>query len=164
MVHRYRDGVVPGRGAVPGRSVVPGGGVVSGRGVVSGGGEGRAGDPGAGRLLAACERAPGLVDAALDEFDFRAAADAAWDIVDQANRYIEDVRPWHLARAQPCDPAAAQLDAALAVLIHACRCLARELAPFVPATAAKVAAHCAPSGSSGRLPAPEPVFPRLDAA
>src|SRR5437588_5173219 len=63
MVHRYRGGAVPG------------------------GAEDPAADPGAGRLLAACQRAPGLVDAALGDFDFRAAADAAWDIGDEANRY-----------------------------------------------------------------------------
>jgi methionyl-tRNA synthetase len=138
MVHRYRGGAVPG------------------------GAEGPAADPGAGRLLAACQRAPGLVDAALGDFDFRAAADAAWDIVDEANRYIEDVRPWQLAQAQPRDPAAAaRLDAALAVLIRACRCLAGQLAPFVPATAARVAAQCTPAGPPGQLPERDPVFARL---
>ncbi len=140
MVHRYRAGVLPG-----------------------GGGQGRAGGPGAGRLRAACERAPGLVDAALADFDFRAAADATWQIVDQANRYIEDVRPWQLARSQH-GPAAARLDAALALLIGACRCVAGQLAPLVPATAARVAAQCTPAGPLGKLPDPEPVFGRLATA
>jgi len=141
MVHRYRGGVVPGGGA------------------------GGAAGPGAGRLLAACEQAPGLIDTALDGFDFRAAADAAWHIVDQANLYIEGIRPWHLARTEHDDPGAApRLDATLRALVHACRCLASELTPFIPATAAKVAAQCTPSVPSGMLPAPEPVFPRLIAA
>ena len=130
MVHRYRAGVVP-----------------------SGGGQGRAGGPGAGRLRAACERAPGLVDAALGDFDFRAAADAAWEIVDQANRYIEDVRPWQLARSQH-GPAAARLDAALALLIGACRCVACQLAPLVPATAARVAAQCTRPARWASCPTP----------
>jgi methionyl-tRNA synthetase len=140
MVHRYRGGVVPE-------------------------GAGWARDADARRLADACERAPGLADAALGDFDFRAAADAAWDIVDQANRYIEHVRPWQLARVQPGDPAAAaQLDGALALLVHACRCLAGRLAPFVPFTADRVAVQCRPVGPAGRLPDPVPVFPRLDAA
>ena len=160
MVHRYRAGVVPdGEGRA---GVVPGGG--QGRaGVVPGGGQGRAGDPGAGRLRAACERAPDLVDAALGDFDFRAAADAAWEIVDQANRYIEDVRPWQLAGSQH-GPAATRLDDALALLIRACRCLAGQLAPLVPGTAARVAVQCTPAGPLGKLPDPEPVFPRLATA
>ena len=159
MVHRYRAGVVPGGEGRAG--VVPGG---EGRaGVAPGGGQGRAGDPGAGRLRAACERTPGLVDAAFGDFDFRAAADAAWEIVDQANRYIEDVRPWQLAGSQH-GPAAARLDDALALLIRACRCLAGQLAPLVPGTAARVAAQCTPAGPLGKLPDPEPVFPRLATA
>jgi methionyl-tRNA synthetase len=155
MVHRYRGGVVPG-------DVVPCEGADLG-GADPGGGEGWAGDPGAGRLLAACEQAPGLVDVALGGFDFRAAADAIWDIVDAANRYIEDVRPWQLARSHR-NPEAARLDAALALLVHACRCLAGQLAPFVPDTAARVAAQCTPAGPLGRLPEAEPVFPRLATA
>jgi methionyl-tRNA synthetase len=140
MVHRYRGGVVPD-------------------------GTSGARDAGARRLAEACERAPGLADAALGDFDFRAAADAAWDIVDQANRYIEHVRPWQLARAQPGDlAAAARLDAVLALLIRACRCLAVELSPFVPSTSARIAAQCAPAGPSGRLPEPEPSFPRIQSA
>jgi len=155
MVHRYRGGVVPG-GVVPGEGADLGG-------ADPGGGEGWAGDPGAGRLLAACEQAPGLVDAALGGFDFRAAADAIWDIVDAANRYIEDVRPWQLARSQR-NPEAGSLDAALALLVRACRCLAGQLAPFVPDTAARVAAQCTPAGLLGQLPEAEPVFPRLATA
>jgi methionyl-tRNA synthetase len=155
MVHRYRGGVVPG-------DVVPAEGADLG-GVDPGGGEGWAGDPGAGRLLAACEQAPGLVDAALGGFDFRAAADAIWDIVDAANRYIEDVRPWQLARSHR-HPEAARLDAVLALLVHACRCLAGQLASFVPDIAARLAAQCTPADLSGRLPEPEPVFPRIQPA
>jgi methionyl-tRNA synthetase len=139
MVHRYRGGVVPD-------------------------GTSGARDAGARRLAEACEQAPGLADAALGDFDFRAAADAAWDIVDQANRYIEHVRPWQLARAQPDDLAAARLDAVLALLIRACRCLAAQLSPFVPSTAARIAAQCAPADPSGRLPEPEPAFPRIQSA
>jgi methionyl-tRNA synthetase len=140
MVHRYRGGVVP-----DGTSGAP--------------------DASARRLADACQRAPGLADAALGDFDFRAAADASWDIVDQANRYIEHVRPWQLARAQPDDlAAAARLNAVLALLIRACRCLAAELSPFVPSTAARIAAQCAPADPSGRLPEPEPAFPRIQSA
>ena len=131
MVHRYRDGVVPGDGAVTA-------------------------DPGAGELAELCLRVPGQVDEALDGYDFRAATAAVWQIVDAANRYIERAAPWRLDRA------GTRLDAVLATAIGACRCLAAQLAPFVPGTAAKVAAQCWPvlDGPAG-LPAAEPVFARL---
>jgi methionyl-tRNA synthetase len=137
MVHRYRAGVVP-----------------------AGGGPPR--DPAARLLADACERAPSRICAAIDAYDLRAATAAAWDIVDAANRYIEQSSPWQLARAEHNDPVAtARLDATLALLVHACRCLADQLAPFIPATAAKVAAQCTPLDPAGRLPGPEPVFPRI---
>jgi methionyl-tRNA synthetase len=50
----------------------------------------------------------------------------------------------------------------LAALAGAGRALATELTPFLPGLAARVAAaFCA--GPDGRLPAPEPLYPRLEA-
>ncbi|WP_412542555.1 methionine--tRNA ligase [Longispora sp. K20-0274] len=122
-----------------------------GRGL-AGGPDGPVGDPAA--LLAACRDAPGLVDAALADADFRRAVGAVWTIVEEANRYLEQTRPWELARAGH------PVGGILAVLLAACRALGTELAPFVPATAARVLAGCTPV--DGRLPAPTPVFPRLE--
>ncbi|GIG59337.1 hypothetical protein Lfu02_37090 [Longispora fulva] len=110
------------------------------------------GDPAA--LLRACRDAPGLVDAALGLADFRRAVGAVWTIVEEANRYLEQTRPWELARA------GVPVGGILAVLLDACRVLGAELAPFVPATAARVLESCAPV--DGRLPAPRPVYPRLE--
>jgi len=99
---------------------------------------------------------PKLVDAALADYDIRRACEAVWTIVDEANRYVELVRPWQLARAGD----GPRLDAALAGLVAACRSLAGELAPFLPAAAAAIAAQCT-AGPDGRLPAPRPLFARL---
>jgi methionyl-tRNA synthetase len=133
MVHRYRDGVVPGDGLVTA-------------------------DPGAAGLAQACLRAPGRVRAALDGYDFRTATAAVWRIVEAANRYVEQAAPWQLAKAGRGDPeAAARLDAVLATAVGACRCLAVQLVPFVPGAAARVAAQCTPA----TLPAAEPVFARV---
>jgi methionyl-tRNA synthetase len=81
--------------------------------------------------------------------------------VAEANRYIERVEPWHLARAEREQNAGAgrQLDAALAELIGACRTLATELAPFLPDLAARIGTAC--DDSAGRLPELPPLFPRL---
>jgi methionyl-tRNA synthetase len=141
MVHRYRDGVVP-----------------AAADLAAGGTP-----PPAVELAAACGALPGQIAAALARPDFRAATAALAALTGQANRCIEDTAPWRLARAAAGGDvaAAAQLDAVLAALTWACRTLAAELAPFLPGLSAKVAAAC--DGSSGRLPAPEPPYPRLDA-
>jgi methionyl-tRNA synthetase len=130
MIRRYRDGRVPGAAAAPG----------------------------GGPLAVACRDANAAAGAALEDFDFRRATAAIWRITDEANAYVNRVRPWELARAG--DP---RLDGVLAQLLRACSVLGRELAPFLPDLAARVAAQCAPGGD-GRLPAPCPVFRRLSAA
>ena len=107
-------------------------------------------------LAALCLDVPGQVDAALADFDFRQATAAVWAIADQANRYASSERPWELAR----DPAAAaRLDEVLATLYLACGVLARELVPFLPDAAARIAAQLTPE--NGLLPRPVPVFRRL---
>jgi methionyl-tRNA synthetase len=136
MVHRYRDGVVPSTAAPA---------------------------AGAEALEEAGRRAPGLVDAALAGFDFRRATAAVWSIVDEANRYVNQVRPWELAKAERAGDGGAgrDLDAALAALVRACRTVGGHLEPFLPDAAARVSRQCTPRDD--RLPAPEPVFERLGA-
>jgi methionyl-tRNA synthetase len=132
MIHRYRGGRVPGPRPVPA------------------GGEG---------LDAAIRQASGLIGAALAGFDFRQATAAVWAIADQANRFINHVRPWELARAERDGGDGEPLDAVLGALFEACLVLGRELAPFLPDAAARIIGQCTPR--DGLLPAASPVFRRL---
>jgi methionyl-tRNA synthetase len=135
MVHRYRDGQPPANNTAPA--------------------------VGADRLAAACREAPNLVETALGAFDFRGATAAAWTIVQEANRYVEHIRPWRQAKAEEDgdSKASANLDAILSILIQACVILADQLAPFLPDAAARIAAQCTPS--AGRLPTPQRLFPKI---
>lgn len=116
----------------------------------------------AGALRDTIARTPDAVRAALEQFDFRAAALAVWQIVEQANRYAETAQPWLLASAERAGQPGAgrRLDEVLGALLAACQVLAAQLWPFVPDLAARVACACA--GEAGRLPRPDPVFPRID--
>jgi methionyl-tRNA synthetase len=149
LVHRYRKGIVPSAptwaGDQPEHGPRPGD-----RLAVAGG-----------RLAAACDRSPERVATALAAFDFREAAAAIWDVVEEANRYVELAEPWHLARAEKDGDVEAghRLDLSLGLLTHACAELGRELAPFLPGLAARIRAACDPT--AGRLPGSQPVFPRL---
>jgi len=105
-------------------------------------------------LQTAVSNAPGRIDAALANYDFRPAATALWEIVEAANRSIETTAPWKLAKAQ--DPS---LPAVLATLHDACLRLANELEPFLPSAAARIAAQCTPV--DGILPPAAPLFPRI---
>lgn len=137
MICRYRDGHIPATG-----------------------------EPAAGaeELEEATLLAPGLIDAALAGFDFRRATAALWNIVDEANRYISQIRPWDLAKAERDDNehAGQHLDAVLATLIRARRTIAEQLAPFLPGAATRITQQCA--AVDGQLPSPSPVFQRLGTA
>jgi methionyl-tRNA synthetase len=144
MIHRYRGGIPP-TSASDAQTTAP--------------------DAQAATLVATCRGVGNAVDAALRNADFRAASAAVWEIVTQANRYIEKTRPWELARTKHPDGEArtctnADLDAVLATLLDACRHLATELTPFLPGAAAAIAGQCTPD-PDGRLPEPRPLFLRI---
>jgi methionyl-tRNA synthetase len=107
-------------------------------------------------------RTPDAVRTALRKFDFRAAAAAVFEIVDEANRYVERAEPWHLGRAERAGDGAAgrRLDEVLGALLAACQVLAAEIWPFLPDLASRVAVACDDFG--GTLPKPQQVFPRID--
>jgi methionyl-tRNA synthetase len=140
MIHRYRDGQLPrpATGAGPADAL---------------------------DLDRACREARSLAGAALEDFDFRQATAAVWAIVDAANRFVNRLRPWELAKAERQGTAAdagVRLEAVLRTLLDACQALGRELSPFLPAAAARIAAQCTPD-EDGRLPGPSPLFRRLAA-
>jgi methionyl-tRNA synthetase len=88
------------------------------------------------------------VDAALADFDFRAATGAVVAAVDEANRLIETSRPWELRGAKRSE--------VLAQLGGACRTIAHELTPFLPSGATRVLSargafpRLAPAAASSR--------------
>lgn len=149
MLHRYRKGVVPTVG------------------------------PRDGALQRVAADAPARIDAALDRFDFRAAVAVAWELVTTANKYIDDEKPWGIAKAakQGDAEADARLDVVLADLVEAIRLLAVYLTPFVPLGAGRIAtqvgiavapgtpeaARAWTDALAGRtLPKASPVFPRIE--
>jgi methionyl-tRNA synthetase len=130
MIHRYCDGHVPATSA--------------------------SGVPEATALDAAVGDAPDLVAKALEDFDFRRATEAVWRIADEANRYVNRVRPWALAQ----DGNHGELAAVLSKLLLACQALGTHLAPFLPDAAARITRQCAPD-ATGLLPGPAPILPRI---
>ncbi len=118
-------------------------------------------DADAAALIAARRQATARITSAPGRFRLpRAATAAVWTIVEEANRYIEHIRPWHLARAErDGDPrATAALDSALDLLVQSCRAVAEHLRPFPPRTAARITAQCTPS--AGGCPPHNHSFPR----
>jgi methionyl-tRNA synthetase len=104
--------------------------------------EGRRGDQAAdepGSLAQARTGLAGAVDEALARFDPAAAADAIWNVVVHANRFVAATRPWELRKAAVHDDDAARsLDVVVAELLATVRAVARELRPFLPEGAARI--------------------------
>jgi len=112
-------------------------------------------------LVTGCQALPHRIDQALARFDFRAATDAIWSVVQAGNRLAETERPWELARrAERGDHAAStRLDKVLSILTGACRVLAAELGPFLPTGAAALGSQL--HAAHGAIAPPVPVFTRL---
>jgi methionyl-tRNA synthetase len=71
---------------------------------------------------------------AMDAYDLRGGAEAAWDLVATANLYIQQVAPWTLAK----EGRNAELDVALHALARTLYRLAVLAEPFIPAKAASI--------------------------
>ncbi len=149
MLHRYRGGVVPSIGADDARDAT---------------------------LREIADGIPSAIDDALAAFDFRRAIAAVWELVTAANRYVDDSKPWELAKAAKAgdDDANRRLDGVLADLIETIRLLSVHLTPFIPLGAAKIASQVGDEPGpvpvrtwtdalAGRtLPKAAPIFPRIE--
>ncbi len=128
-----------------------------------------------------------MLRAAIDRCLLHEALSTIWEVVGEANRFVDAKKPWELNKAAKAgdEAAAARLRLVLGDLVEACRLIGLAAAPFLPATAPRVLAQLgyawpyaadgnggpplleelrwgAHAGEPGQLTAAEPLFPRLD--
>lgn len=96
---------------------------------------------------------------AMEKFEFNRALDIVWNTVRSLNVYLENVKPWEIAKNREKDPDAA--DHLSEVLAHAASTLiqvADLLTPFMPSTASAIHALF----DTGVVPATiTPLFPKI---
>jgi len=124
-------------------------------------------------LSADAAKASDETRALLKQNQLQAALQSIWGLVARANLYVEQTKPFNLAK----DPAQAKrLDEVLYNLAETCRVLAVLLRPFLPGTASKIYTQLGLDGTPdkfdaaawGGLPAghkigePAPLFPRKE--
>jgi methionyl-tRNA synthetase len=124
-------------------------------------------------LAADAAKAADETRALFKQSQLQSALQSIWGLVNRANQYVDQTKPFSLAK----DPAQAQrLDEVLYNLAEACRVLAVLLWPFLPGTATKIYAQLGLTGSPDKLDAatwgglqagqtigePAPLFPRKD--
>ena len=127
----------------------------------------------------------GRVREHLDRFEITAALETIWARVRRLNRYVEENRPWDLAKDEstsrqepyrPRTPSAAgdRLDLVLYNLAEGVRVLALLLVPYMPATSGRLLEALAEGnreldafgdrGGGARIDRIAPLFPKLEAA
>jgi methionyl-tRNA synthetase len=125
------------------------------------------------RMRAVAEGLGRRVTEAMEAFAFHRALEAIWELLDAGNKYIDEQKPWELAKRDR--------EALPRVLGHACEALRLAglyLCPFMPATAEKIWGQLgmpdppaqARLGEAGRWGAAgprvmargEPLFPRVE--
>ena len=71
----------------------------------------------------------------IDNQNFSGALTTIWNLISKTNKFVNDVRPWELAKDESKRE---KLNAILTVLCESIRSIAFGIAPFMPDTAAKV--------------------------
>jgi methionyl-tRNA synthetase len=126
-------------------------------------------DPDVARTI---ERVGSEVFALLEAWDLTGALDLVWELVRRLNRYVEETRPWALAKDEA---RASELDVVLYTLADGLRAAAVALAAYLPDTAPRILTALGQPGdvawaevaagrtvaASGVEPA-APLFPRIE--
>ncbi|MBL7092285.1 MAG: methionine--tRNA ligase [Candidatus Omnitrophica bacterium] len=85
-------------------------------------------------LLSQAGELPEKYFRAMERLAFGLALDSIWGLINAANKYIEDVKPWHLAKQKK----SARLGAVVYNLAGILRLVAILIYPFIPETSSKM--------------------------
>ncbi len=88
------------------------------------------------------------------DFNFSAALDAVWSVVNGANKYVEETKPWNLAKENRAE----DLRKFVRILVESIRACAGALAPFMPQTAASILEQV----GENTVRKGAPLFPRIE--
>jgi len=95
---------------------------------------------------------------AMEALQFNSALDETWVMVRSLNKFIEDVKPWEIAKKRDTDPEAeAHLSEVLSHAVGTLRQIADLLVPFLPNTAEAIY-KTFDTGVINQLP---PLFPKI---
>ncbi|MFA4843099.1 MAG: class I tRNA ligase family protein, partial [Candidatus Omnitrophota bacterium] len=86
-------------------------------------------------------------------YNFSSALEAAWVLIGMANKYIEDTKPWNLAKENKTE----ELKGFIRLLAEVIRKVAEGMAPFMPETAASIQEQI----GLDKIKKGNPLFPRI---
>ena len=128
------------------------------------------------RLRHTVEKVPPETSRLIDDVAFNKALASIWEIVDAANKYVDETAPWALAKEEKNRP---RLGTVLYGTLESLRVLALLLAAFMPSTSERMWSQLKMEGNvleqnlsdatrwggltpGKRLDKPAPLFPRID--
>ena len=87
-------------------------------------------------------------------FNFSLVLEGVWNCVNMANKYVEETKPWNLAKENKLD----ELKAFIRLLVEVIREVANQLEPFMPQTAASIKEQL----GKDKIKKGKPLFPRIE--
>ncbi len=87
-------------------------------------------------------------------FNFSSALEEIWLRINLANKYIEETKPWNLAKQNKAD----ELKAFIRLLVEVIREVTRYIEPFMPKTAQSIKEQI----GQDKIKKGNPLFPRID--
>lgn len=91
---------------------------------------------------------------AIGNIDFSSCLDKIWLVINQANKFIEETKPWNLLK----EGKKQELDSFILLLVYVIRRLSKILSPFMPQSAKMIQEQFA----SSRITKGVPLFPRIE--
>jgi len=110
----------------------------------------------AGEIEAKIEVLPGSIESALfasHDFNFGGALDEIWQLIAMANKYVEETKPWNLAKENKVE----ELRNFIALLIKVIKAVEHALIPFMPKTSEAISAQI----GADSIQKSSPLFPRI---
>jgi methionyl-tRNA synthetase len=87
-------------------------------------------------------------------FDFSATLEKIWELINMANKYIEETKPWNLSKENRTQ----DLRAFIRLLVEVIREVAKQIYPFMPQTAQAIKEQL----GTDKIKKGKPLFPRID--
>ncbi|MBM3248438.1 MAG: methionine--tRNA ligase [Candidatus Omnitrophica bacterium] len=89
-----------------------------------------------------------------NDYNFSLALEPAWELINLANKYVEDTKPWNLAKENKTD----ELKEFILVLVNVIRKTSDAIYPFMPQTAESIKQQI----GKNKISKGKPLFPRIE--
>jgi methionyl-tRNA synthetase len=88
------------------------------------------------------------------DFNFSQALEKIWELINMSNKYIEDTKPWNLAKENRTE----EIKGFIRLLVEVLRDVADKIYPFMPATSDSIKEQI----GKDKINKGKPLFPRIE--